>query len=99
MAENTPKQPSRQTAPRASDEAMTFLKTLDGVGLITLWAKKPDGYSEGRTFRSDQHAAMADWIEARLASMNLYFMLNEVAPSAPTDERLGKEHVVALRGV
>ena len=64
--------------PREGDTttALDFLCWARPGGPWVLTAIVPDGEIETRTFKADQAAALAHWVEARQGKTNLYWMVN-----------------------
>lgn len=56
--------------------ALEFLKMLRPNGTVALTAIEPDGPTETDTFKTNDDAALADWIERRQGRKNLYFTVN-----------------------
>lgn len=94
-SDDTKPQPTA-SAGRRSDVAIAFLQQVGPRDRHNLFAIIPDGPVEGRTFEPGAWPEMADWIDARHDTANLYFSINEPRLGAPHD-KLKKTDIGAIR--
>ncbi|MBL8577766.1 MAG: AAA family ATPase [Mesorhizobium sp.] len=88
--------------PKASDEAVAFLKALDADGWHNLVALDPSrdhgAPVDARTFAPGQFDHIAKWIDDYDGRFNIYFTANEPKAGAP-HKKLAKEDIGGIRAI
>lgn len=88
--------------PKASEQALAFLRTLDADGWHNLVALNPSEDRgppvDARTFAPGQFDEIAKWVDSHDGRHNIYYSVNEPRPGSP-NKKLSGDDIRAIRAI